>query len=109
MTDLDLNRTLGPMAGISSQADSFSASLMGSKNFLRSVPAEGDVTKSIDDGMNTDESHRGSEASHSPPPSPTLRQAASDEPTRHISDFIPVLKGKSRRGCDTIGPRTYGP
>ena len=59
------------------------------------VPAEGDVTKGIDDGMNTDESHRGSEASHSPPPSPTLRQAASDEPTRRVKSVIDTLVPES--------------
>lgn len=81
-------------------------SLESSLSILGSL-AEGDVVNSMDEEMDLEESSRGSEeASNSPLPSLTLRQAAPSEPTHRTRKVIDSLVPESHSTPAAIKSKT---
>jgi len=78
-----------PTTGGQGSYDQVEGSSLESSISILEAPGEEEVAKDMGDGMNTEELLRDFEdAFHSPLPSPTLRQAASNEPTRRIMDTV---------------------
>jgi len=85
-----------PTIGGSDSHGQVEDSLLEGSLSIPKVPAEGEVVKDMDDGMNTEEILRDfEEAFHGSLPSSTLRQAASNEPTRRIKVIMDTVVPES--------------
>ena len=80
---------------------------LGSSFSILGAPVEGERVKDMDDTMNTEEP-RGEfeEAIHTPPPSPTPRQAAPGEPARRVKSVIDKLVPESHSTPAAVKPYT---
>ncbi|KAF9643375.1 hypothetical protein BDM02DRAFT_3191743 [Thelephora ganbajun] len=96
----------GPLTtGGSDPHDQLEDSSLESSISILGVPAEGEVVKDMSDGMNTEELLKDfEEAFHSPLPSSTLRQAASNKPAYRIKSILETVMPESHSTPAAVKP-----